>query len=88
MSDLSSALEAILFAAGESVPIARLSLVLGMDENIIDIKKLMFMFHLSSLLINPTGLPLLWQLLKGLHFFALLCPGRSKLFSYHLESRV
>lgn len=31
--DISSALEAILFAAGESVPIARLSLVLDTDEN-------------------------------------------------------
>ncbi len=30
--DISAALEAILFAAGESVPIARLSLILGMDE--------------------------------------------------------
>ena len=36
MSDLNSAIEAILFAAGESVPIARLSLVLGMDENVIE----------------------------------------------------
>ena len=36
MSDLNSAIEAILFAAGESVPLARLSLVLGMDENIIE----------------------------------------------------
>ena len=32
MADLSSALEAILFAAGESIPAARLSLVLGRDE--------------------------------------------------------
>ena len=30
--DISAALEAILFAAGESVPLARLSLVLGTDE--------------------------------------------------------
>ena len=30
--DISAALEAILFAAGESVPIGRLSLVLGTDE--------------------------------------------------------
>ena len=30
--DISAALEAILFAAGESVPLARLSLVLGADE--------------------------------------------------------
>ena len=30
--DISSALEAILFAAGESVPVARLSLVLNTDE--------------------------------------------------------
>lgn len=36
MSDLNSAIEAILFAAGDSVPIARLSLVLGMDEEIIE----------------------------------------------------
>ena len=36
MSDLNSAIEAILFAAGESIPIARLSLVLGMDENVIE----------------------------------------------------
>jgi len=32
MSDISSAIEAILFAAGECVPIARLSLVLGVEE--------------------------------------------------------
>ena len=32
MMDLSSALEAILFAAGEAVPVARLSLVLGVSE--------------------------------------------------------
>jgi segregation and condensation protein B len=32
MDELSSAVEAILFAAGESVPLARLSLVLGVDE--------------------------------------------------------
>ena len=32
MTDLVSALEAVLFAAGEAVPAARLSLVLGMDE--------------------------------------------------------
>ncbi len=30
--EIASALEAVLFAAGESVPIARLSLVLGVDE--------------------------------------------------------
>ena len=30
--DVKSALEAILFAAGDSVPIARLSLILGTDE--------------------------------------------------------
>ncbi len=29
--EIASALEAVLFAAGESVPIARLSLVLGVD---------------------------------------------------------
>ena len=33
MSDISSAIEAILFAAGDSVPAARLSLVLGRDES-------------------------------------------------------
>lgn len=32
MIDISSAIEAILFAAGESVPAARLSLVLDTDE--------------------------------------------------------
>jgi len=32
MSDISSALEAILFAAGECVPLARLSLILGVEE--------------------------------------------------------
>lgn len=32
MIDISSAIEAILFAAGESVPIARLSLILDTDE--------------------------------------------------------
>lgn len=32
MSDISSAIEAILFAAGECVPIARLSLILGVEE--------------------------------------------------------
>ncbi len=32
MIEISSAIEAILFAAGESVPIARLSLVLGAEE--------------------------------------------------------
>lgn len=37
MSELSSALEAILFAAGESVPIARISLVLGVDESAIEV---------------------------------------------------
>jgi len=36
MSDLNSAIEAILFAAGDSVPIARLSLVLGTDEEVIE----------------------------------------------------
>lgn len=36
MIDISSAIEAILFAAGESVPIARLSLVLGVDETEIE----------------------------------------------------
>lgn len=35
MSDLNSAIEAILFAAGDSVPVARLSLVLGTDEEVI-----------------------------------------------------
>ena len=33
MSDISSAIEAILFAAGDSVPAARLSLVLEIDED-------------------------------------------------------
>ena len=32
MAELSSILEAILFASGESVPVARLSLVLGVEE--------------------------------------------------------
>lgn len=32
LSDIYSAIEAILFAAGDSVPAARISLVLGMDE--------------------------------------------------------
>ncbi len=32
MIDISSAIEAILFAAGESVPVERLSLILGTDE--------------------------------------------------------
>ena len=36
MINLTSAVEAILFAAGDSVPIARLSLILGVDEH--DIK--------------------------------------------------
>ena len=36
MSDLSSAIEAILFAAGESVPIARISLVLAVDETALE----------------------------------------------------
>ena len=36
MSELSSAIEAILFAAGESVPIARISLVLGEDESTVE----------------------------------------------------
>ena len=34
--NLSSAIEAILFAAGDSVPLARLSLVLGADEHLIE----------------------------------------------------
>ena len=34
--NLSSALEAILFAAGDSVPLKRLSLVLGVDEQLIE----------------------------------------------------
>jgi len=33
MSDISSAIEAILFAAGDSVPAARISLVLGIEED-------------------------------------------------------
>ena len=32
MIDIVSVIEAILFAAGDSVPIARLSLILGVDE--------------------------------------------------------
>ena len=32
MADITAALEAILFAAGESMPVARLSLVLGAEE--------------------------------------------------------
>ncbi len=36
MTDILSAIEAILFAAGESVPIARLSLVLGVGEDEIE----------------------------------------------------
>lgn len=36
MIDLTSAVEAILFAAGDSVPVARLSLVLGVDEKEIE----------------------------------------------------
>jgi len=36
MNDLSSAIEAILFAAGESVPIARISLVLAVDETAVE----------------------------------------------------
>ena len=36
MTDIISAIEAILFAAGESVPLARLSLVLGVDEEEIE----------------------------------------------------
>ena len=32
MIDISSAIEAVLFAAGESVPVARLSLVFGVSE--------------------------------------------------------
>ena len=35
MAELTSALEAILFASGESIPAARLSLVLGVDEDVI-----------------------------------------------------
>ena len=33
MTDLNSAIEAILFAAGDSVPIARLSLIIGVGED-------------------------------------------------------
>ncbi|MBQ9687218.1 MAG: SMC-Scp complex subunit ScpB [Oscillospiraceae bacterium] len=36
MDELKSAIEAILFAAGDSVPVARLSLVLGVDEREIE----------------------------------------------------
>lgn len=38
MIDISSAIEAILFAAGDSVPVARLSLVLGVDEKEINLR--------------------------------------------------
>lgn len=36
MEGLIPAIEAVLFAAGESVPLARLSLVLGVDEAVLD----------------------------------------------------
>lgn len=36
MNELSCAIEAILFAAGESVPIARISLVLGVEESLVE----------------------------------------------------
>ena len=36
MNELTSALEAVLFAAGDSVPTARLSLILGEDEDVIN----------------------------------------------------
>lgn len=36
MNELSSAIEAILFAAGESVPVARISLVLGEEESAVE----------------------------------------------------
>ncbi len=47
MSDLNSALEAVLFAAGESVAIARLSLVLGIDESEIEMcaKELQYLYE-------------------------------------------
>ena len=35
MEDLTPAVEAVLFAAGESVPLARLSLILGADEQLL-----------------------------------------------------
>ena len=38
MMDLSAAIEAVLFAAGEAVPIARLSLILGVDEKEISVR--------------------------------------------------
>lgn len=38
MIDISSAIEAILFAAGDSVPVARLSLALGVDEKEINLR--------------------------------------------------
>ncbi len=38
MMDLSAAIEAVLFAAGEAVPIARLSLILGVDEKEISLR--------------------------------------------------
>ena len=36
MNDLTAALEAVLFAAGDSVPVKRLSLIFGVDETIIE----------------------------------------------------
>ena len=36
MNNLKSAVEAILFAAGDSVPVARISLVLGVDEAVVE----------------------------------------------------
>ena len=33
MMNLKSALEAVLFAAGESIPVARLSLAFGVDQD-------------------------------------------------------
>ena len=35
MNEFSPAIEAVLFAAGDSVPIARLSLILGLDESVV-----------------------------------------------------
>ena len=38
MMDVSAAIEAVLFAAGEAVPVARLSLILGVDEQEISVR--------------------------------------------------
>jgi len=47
MSDLLSAVEAILFAAGDSVPVSRLSLILGAEDNEIEAcaRELQFLYE-------------------------------------------